>query len=175
MPLTPVKVRIDVGALNILSSRVAARRGENKMYKHILIAADGSELATKAVAHGLDLAKALGAKATVVMVTEPMWSAMPGEIGIVMPHKEFDEAVAANAQRVLSAAAEMAKQKGVNCSVMHVKDQFPAEGINGCAQESGCDLIVMATHGRRGLAKLVLGSQAARVVTTSTIPVLVYR
>jgi nucleotide-binding universal stress UspA family protein len=145
------------------------------MYKHILIATDGSELAGKAVAHGLDLAKALGAKVTAVTVSEPMWSAMPGEMGIVFPHEEYDRAIAENADKVLSAVADTAKQKGIGCTSKHVKDQFPAEGIISAAQEAGCDLIVMASHGRRGLMKLVLGSQATRVVTSSAIPVLVYR
>ena len=145
------------------------------MYKHILIATDGSELAEKAVAHGLDLAKTLSARVTVVTVSEPMWSTMPGEMAIAFPHDEYAKSTAAAASRILAVAAGLAKQKGINVTAKHLADVFPAEGIVTAAQEGGCDLIVMASHGRRGLAKLVLGSQATKVVTNSTVPVLIYR
>ena len=145
------------------------------MYKHILIATDGSELAGKAVAHGLDLAKTLSAKVTVVTISEPIWSTMPGEMAIAFPRDEYAKSAAAAVGRILSAVAEGAKQKGITVTVKHLADVFPAEGIVTAAQEGGCDLIVMASHGRRGLAKLVLGSQATKVVTNSTVPVLIYR
>lgn len=145
------------------------------MYKHILIATDGSELAWKAVTHGLDLAKSLDAKVTIVTATEPMWSAVPGEMAIAFPYEDYEKAASAVADATLSKAASMAKSKNVRHSVKRLKDQFPAEGIAAAAKEGNYDLIVMASHGRRGLAKLVLGSQAATVVATSTIPVLIYR
>ena len=70
---------------------------------------------------------------------------------------------------------QIAKQTGVTCETLHVKDQFPAEGIIETAKARGCDLIVMASHGRRGFARLLLGSQANKVVTHSTVPVLICR
>ena len=145
------------------------------MYKHLLIATDGSELATKAIAHGIDLAMALGADVTIVTATEPIWSAIPGEMAIAFPYDEYEKAAAATANIILTAAANIAKTKNVTHAVKRLKDQFPAEGIVAAAKESGCDLIVMASHGRRGLAKLFVGSQAATVVASSTIPVLIYR
>jgi nucleotide-binding universal stress UspA family protein len=144
------------------------------MYKHILIATDGSELAGRAVAAGLALAKELKAKVTAVTVTEP-WSAMvTGEPALVFPIEDYEKAAAENAARILSGVAGAAKDAGVACETAHIYD-FPAEGIVEAAKARGCDLIVMASHGRRGLSKLLLGSQATRVLALSTVPVLVCR
>ena len=144
------------------------------MYRHILIATDGSELARKAVAAGLALAKKLETKVTVVTATEP-WSAMViGEPALVFPIEEYEKAAAENAARILAGASAAAKDTGVACETVHVSD-FPAEGIVATAKAKGCDLIVMASHGRRGLSKLLLGSQAMRVLTLSPVPVLVCR
>jgi nucleotide-binding universal stress UspA family protein len=91
------------------------------------------------------------------------------------PYEEYEKMAAENAARTLSAVAEIAKNMGLACATLHMKDLFPAEGIIGAAKDKGCDLIVMASHGRRGLAKLLLGSQATKVLTLSTVPVLVCR
>jgi nucleotide-binding universal stress UspA family protein len=145
------------------------------MYKHILIATDGSDLAGKAVSHGLALAKALGAKTTAVMVTEP-WAAMaPPEILSSPLVQDYERAVAARAERVLAAVSEAAKEANVACSTLHMRDRLPADGILEAAEASGCDLVVMASHGWRGLVRLVLGSETAEVLTRATIPVLVCR
>jgi nucleotide-binding universal stress UspA family protein len=148
------------------------------MFEHILIATDGSELAGRAVAQGLALAKATGAKVTAVTVTEP-WDALtmaalaerqPGN-----PVADYDARTAAAANRILWSVGEAAKKQGVPCATVYVKDQHPAEGIIETARTQGCDLIVMASHGRRGLARLLLGSQAAKVVALSPVPVLICR
>jgi nucleotide-binding universal stress UspA family protein len=135
------------------------------VYKHILIATDGSELAQKAVAQGLALAKQVNAKATAVAVTEP-WDALSmaalAESRIPNPVADYEERMKAYANRVLWSVSEAAKKVGHPCLTLYVKDQ-------------GCDLIVMASHGRRGLSKLLLGSQATKVVTLSPVPVLVCR
>ncbi len=145
------------------------------MYKHILIVTDGSELAGKALLHGLDLAKALIAKVTLMTASEPMWSAMPGEMAIAFPHEDYEKAMVENAQRILATVSDAATTRQIDFNVKHVRGQFPAEAIVEAAREGGCDLIVMASHGRRGIAKLVLGSQASKVLTSSTVPVLIYR
>jgi nucleotide-binding universal stress UspA family protein len=145
------------------------------MFKHILIATDGSELAQKAVTEGLELAKGAGAKVTVINVTEPWVAVAPGEIAMAFPIKEYDESVAANAAQILAAVATQAKALEVPCTTLHVKDQFPAEGIVETATQNGCDLIVMASHGRRGFMRFLLGSQAIKVLTHSTVPVLICR
>jgi nucleotide-binding universal stress UspA family protein len=148
------------------------------MYKHILIGTDGLELAQRAEEAGLALAKALGAQVTVVTVTEP-WDALSmaalAERGRRDPVADYDEGVAAAAKRILAAASETAKRIGIACATLHVKDKHPAEGIVETAKAKGCDLIVMASHGRRGISKLLLGSQAAKVVTLSPVAVLVSR
>jgi nucleotide-binding universal stress UspA family protein len=145
------------------------------MYKHILIATDGSDLAARAVEQGLNLAKTLSAKATAVTVTEPWTAAVSGEWAVAFPVEEYEKAAAANADKILSSVSETAGKIGVSCETVHVKDQFAAEGIVDEAKERGCDLIVMGSHGRRGVVKFILGSQASRVLTHTTIPMLIVR
>jgi nucleotide-binding universal stress UspA family protein len=148
------------------------------MYKHILIATDGSELAQRAEATGLALAKAVDAKVTAVTVTEP-WKALAMaaqvERGRSDPVADYEKGVAAGAKRILATTSETAERISIACTTLHVKDKHPADGIVETAKEKGCDLIVMASHGRRGISKLLLGSQAAKVVTLSPVPVLVCR
>ena len=145
------------------------------MYKNILIATDGSELALKAVKQGLALAKALNAKATVTTVTEHWATMVTGEMGMAFPVEDFEKGCAANAATILAGATDVAKTVGISCETVHVKDQFPAEGIIETAKKRGCDLIVMSSHGRRGVSRLLLGSQANGVVTHSHVPVLICR
>jgi nucleotide-binding universal stress UspA family protein len=145
------------------------------MYKRFLIATDGSELAEKAVASGLALAKDLGAQVVVVTATEP-WTTMTNGEGFAFsfPIDEYEKAATERAEQILGKARADAQNMAVACETVHVKD-FPAEGILATANAKQCDLIVMASHGRRGVARLLLGSQAAQVVALSTIPVLICR
>lgn len=145
------------------------------MYKHLLIATDGSELARKAVDHGLALAKALDAKVTVITVTEPWEVVVVPEAAVVLPPADYEASVAARAAKILADVSDVARKIGMSYETLHVKDRYPAEGIVEAAKEKGCDLIVMASHGRRGLRRLILGSAANEVVTHSTIPVLICR
>jgi len=145
------------------------------MYQHILIATDGSDLAQRAVEQGLALAKALGSTVTAVTVTEPWTAAVSGEWAVAFPVEEYERAAAANAEKVLDGVQEAAVRLGVTCDAVHVKDQYAAEGIVEEAKARNCDLIVMASHGRRGIAKFMLGSQATRVLAHSTVPLLICR
>jgi nucleotide-binding universal stress UspA family protein len=145
------------------------------MYSNILIATDGSELAGKAVAAGFDLARQLGAQVTVVTVTEPWTAFVSGEATFGFPVDEYEKSADESASRILSGASDLARKADIRCATVHAKDQFPAEGILETANKNHCDLIVMASHGRRGLGRLLLGSQAVRVLTHSTVPVLVCR
>jgi nucleotide-binding universal stress UspA family protein len=145
------------------------------VYKNILIATDGSVLAQKAVEQGLALAKELNAKVMAVTVTESWTAVVSGEMALGFPIDEYEKGCAANAAQVLSAVTTLADTNGVACDTLHVKDQFPADGIIETAKARGCDLIVMASHGRRGITRLLLGSQANQVVTHSTVPVLICR
>jgi nucleotide-binding universal stress UspA family protein len=145
------------------------------MYKHVLIASDGSEFAEKAVALGLMLAKQLNAGVTAATVTEPLPSILAGEATSKFPLAFYASAAKSNAEDILSHIRERAHQAGVKCDTMHVADHFPPEGILEAAESRGCDLIVMASHGRRGIAKLLLGRQTMRVLNSSSRPVLVCR
>lgn len=148
------------------------------MYRHILIATDGSELAGKGLSHGLGLAKAIGAAVTVATVTD-LWSplAMAHEAirGRNHPAEDYEAVMSAAAARILDAARERAAAQGIDARTVHVADRHPGEGIVETAASLDCDLIVMSSHGRRGARRLMLGSQTAEVVTHTTIPVLVIR
>jgi nucleotide-binding universal stress UspA family protein len=144
------------------------------VYKHILIATDGSELAGKAIAAGFDLARALGAQVLVVTVTEP-WTALVTDSAPFGFVDEYEKSCNGSASRILSGAVKLARKADIHCTTLHTKDQYPADGILETAKQNGCDLIVMASHGRRGLGRLLLGSQATKVVTRSDIPVLICR
>ena len=146
------------------------------MYKHILISTDGSEVAQKGVDHGLSLAKSLGAKVSIVMVTErfpvyagPEWIPGPTEMA------DYDARQKAAATTILSDVKAAADRLGVDAETVHVPDAQPAEAIIATANKRDCDLIVMASHGRRGLRRLLLGSQTSEVLVSSPVPVLVVR
>jgi len=148
------------------------------MYANILLCTDGSDVARKGVKDGLALAKALNAKATVITVTEPMWVDYGGghDSGWIPSQEEiehFEAACRARADRVLDEARAMAEQVGISAALLRVPDAHPATAIIETAKSRGCDLIVMASHGRRGLRKLFLGSQTSEVLADGSVPVLV--
>jgi nucleotide-binding universal stress UspA family protein len=145
------------------------------MYKHLLIAVDESELAFGALKQGVALAEKLGAKVTIVTVTEPWTAVVSGDAAIGFPIDEYQRSVSAWAEDTLARARAVATKAGIDCEMVHVSDIYPADGILATASEKHCDLIVMGSHGRRGLTRLILGSQANNVVTQSTIPVLICR
>ena len=148
------------------------------MYSNILLSTDGSEVARKGVEHGLALAKAVNAKATVITVTEPLpVDYGSGHASGWIPSQEevdsFEAACKEFAGKVLDQARDMAEQIGISAELLHVPDAFPATTIIETAKSRGCDLIVMASHGRRGLRKLFLGSQTSEVLVDGSVPVLV--
>jgi nucleotide-binding universal stress UspA family protein len=145
------------------------------MYQHILIATDGSDLAQRAVDQGLNLAKQLSAKASALMVTEPFYAAVPGEAAVVYSILDYQKDTDTVAKHALAKVAEAAKSIGVDCAIKHIRDRYPSEGIVEFAEANGCDLIVMSTHGHRGLTRLLIGSQARDVITYSKVSVLVCR
>ena len=149
------------------------------MYKHILVSTDGSDVAQRGVDHGLSLARNLDAKVTIITVTEPFpfrysgvgagWVPSDTDIaGYEQGQKEF-------ADELLDKVQKAAERLGVSATVLHVPDAQPAEAIVEAAKSRGCSLIVMASHGRRGLGRLLLGSQTAEVLAHSPVPVLVIR
>ena len=149
------------------------------MYRHILIASDGSELAGKGLDAGLALAAALGARATLVTVSDPWQAIMAAEPSAVALGAEVREEQRrehrAQAQAVIDDAHARAARAGVALDAIYVPERLPDEAILETADSCGADLIVMASHGRRGLQKLLLGSQTQSVLTRGRLPVLVVR
>jgi nucleotide-binding universal stress UspA family protein len=145
------------------------------MHRHILIPTDGSELSQNAIDYGMALAKSVNAKVTVLTVSTPFHT-FAVEPGLVTDTPEqYEKRMATLAAKYLNAAKEAALAAGVSCETMHVEhDQLHLAIIETAARQS-CDLIVMASHGRRGISAIVLGSETVKVLTHSTIPVLVVR
>lgn len=148
------------------------------MYRNILIATDGSDLAGKAVDHGIMLAKEIGASVSIVTVWE-IWSSdeIASEVGAgaANPMQRIEETATKYAEKILATAKTAAQAAGVECETIQVRDVAPAEAIIETANQRGCDLIVMASHGRRGLNRIILGSVTTEVLTYSKVPVLVLR
>lgn len=145
------------------------------MFKNILIATDGSELAWKAVEHGIALAKSVGAKVTVVTVTMPFHVFTLDPLVVEDTSDQYQERIKEHAAKLLSGIASAAKSAGVACETFQVEHEHPYRGIIDTANSRGCDLITMASHGRRGVSALLLGSETVKVLTHSKIPVLVHR
>lgn len=147
------------------------------MYKNILIATDGSDVAEKGVDHGLSLAKALGARVTIITVTEPF--PMAGGEFAYAPNASVMESYESSQQETakarLAAVEAAADRAGVAVETLHVADAQPAEAILAAAKSRDCDLIAMGSHGRRGLGRLMLGSKTYEVLSHGHIPVLVVR
>jgi nucleotide-binding universal stress UspA family protein len=134
------------------------------MYQHILIPTDGSELAHKGVVHGLSLAKEVGAKVTVLTVEA--FNAYDASESRVKNARE-------HAASILNGIANEAKAAGVKCETLQVIQNDPEMAIVNTAKERGCDLIVIASHGRSGIAAALIGSVTAEVLKRTVIPVLV--
>jgi nucleotide-binding universal stress UspA family protein len=149
------------------------------MYKHILVPTDGSALSDKAVEAAIRLAKMAGARITAFHAVEPypMQGAYAAEASGVaeLQPEVFAERSEEYAKRVLAAVAGAAAKAGVQCTTNHATSRSPSQAIVDTAGREGCDLIVMASHGRRGLEGFLLGSETQKVLTHTSIPVLVYR
>jgi nucleotide-binding universal stress UspA family protein len=145
------------------------------MFKHILIPTDGSELSLKAILYGVRLAKESGAKVTGLTVAQPYQPAGMDTVYIPIDEGDYEEQSRLLTEKAMEQVRMAADAAGVPCeTVREVHDQ-PYRAIIDAAQALQCDLIVMASHGRRGISALLLGSETAKVLTHSTIPVLVYR
>jgi nucleotide-binding universal stress UspA family protein len=145
------------------------------MFKHILIPTDGSDLSRKAVLYGVQLAKQSNAKVTALTLTEPYRAVSMDAVLVSIGEDEYEEGAKRIAERALDQVRIAADAAGVSCdTIAEVHDQ-PFRAIIDAARAKDCDLIVMASHGRRGISALLLGSETAKVLTHSTIPVLVFR
>lgn len=149
------------------------------MYSNIVCAIDGSDLSTKAFTHAIALSGKLGARLTAVTVTEPSIIIAPGAEMMMVDTSsilaELDKAKAESAKGVLEEANKLASAAGIDLATQHMPDLPAAEGIIRSAKAAGADLIIMGSHGRRGLGRLLLGSQAAEVLAHAEIPVLIIK
>src|SRR3954447_15152703 len=140
------------------------------MYRHILVPTDGSELAERGVAHGLALAKSVGAEVSAIFVVEP-FSEMTGPLRETVGR--YAELRNEQAVSVLNLVANAAKQSGVSCQTIQVENGQPHQAIIAAAEDKDCDLIVMSSHGRSGLSMLLIGSVTNKVLAHAKTPVLV--
>jgi nucleotide-binding universal stress UspA family protein len=146
------------------------------MLKNILLATDGTKLSVKAERHAIAMASALGAKLVAVHATPPYRiTAYADGTVIDVPQKTYDAAAKTRARHVLDALVRRAEKAGVVCTTTHALADAPWRAILDAASKSKADSIVMASHGRRGLSALLLGSETQKVVTHARVPVTVVR
>lgn len=147
------------------------------MYKNLLVATDGSELSNKAVAHAIDLAHALDANLTAFYAAPdyPTPTYADGVVYEPISRKEYSKAAADEAKKILDSVCAKAKKSEVACKSAYAIAASPWEGILSAAKKHKCDGIVMASHGRRGVSALLLGSETQKVLTHSKLPVIVVR
>ena len=149
------------------------------MFSNIVCAVDGSELSTKALRYALELAVKTGSRITAVTVTETSVIMAPGSEMMMVDTTslitDLDAAKAESAKTILADATAAAQAAGITIRGRHVTNSPAAEGILRAATEVGANLVVMGSHGRRGLGRLLLGSQASEVLAHSEVPVLVVK
>ncbi len=147
------------------------------MFKHILVPTDGSALSDSTVARAVSFAKESGARITFFYSQPDFPMPIYGEGALIDPTtpEQFAKSASAEAEAILSKARGAAEADGVACDSDTAVNQVPYEAIIDAADRHGCDLIFMASHGRRGIAGLLLGSETQKVLTHSKTPVLVYR
>jgi nucleotide-binding universal stress UspA family protein len=150
---------------------------EGRMFKHILVPTDGSALSADTVKKAVDFARETGAKITFFYAKPDYPVAFYGEGALIDPTtpEKFAEMAEKQAREILDAAQKQAAAAGVPCATAAATSDVPYEAIIGAAAGNACDLIFMASHGRRGLSGLLLGSETQKVLTHSKVPVLVYR
>jgi nucleotide-binding universal stress UspA family protein len=151
------------------------RERREAMYKKILLPTDGSPLSNAAIEQGVALAKSLGAKVVGMTVSAPFHIFALEPMMVSDTKETYKKDCEEMAAKYLGAVTSAAGAAGVPCEVAHVNADHPYEGIIVTAKSMGCDLIFMASHGRKGASALVLGSETVKVLTHSKIPVLVCR
>ena len=147
------------------------------MFKHILVPTDGSGLSTDTVKRAVTFAREAGARVRFVFAKPDYPVAFYGEGALIDPTtpEKFAEMADKQAAEVLAAGEALAREAGVEYSSVSVTSDLPYEAIIEAAESGACDLIFMASHGRRGISSILLGSETQKVLTHSNIPVLVYR
>jgi nucleotide-binding universal stress UspA family protein len=153
---------------------VAEKKGEG-MFKHILLPTDGSDLSAAAIKEGIRFAKSIGAKVTGLCVIPMQHSFFYHTRISKKAIKGVDQRFKELAETYLSEIKNGAKEAGIACNVLYRRNDYPYDAIIRLAEQKGCDLIMMASHGRHGVKALLIGSETQKVLTHSKIPVLVYR
>lgn len=148
------------------------------MFKHILLPTDGSKLADRAIIHGINLAKSLGAKVTLLSVVPEF--RMIADESFAMPmsmqaKQRYEKEAKVLAEKKLATVSARIAKAGLQSASVVVSSDLPYQQIIEVARKRKCDVVVMASHGRRGLTGLLLGSETVKVLTHSKIPVLVVR
>jgi nucleotide-binding universal stress UspA family protein len=144
------------------------------MYKHILLPTDGSELSKAAMKHGIALAKAIGARVTALVVSTPLNSLVVDPSIVSSALDQYKALVVTQTAKYLDNVRNDALAEGVECSTLCIEHDKPYEAIVETAKKQGCDLVVMASHGLRGISA-ILGSETLKVLTHTSVPILVYR
>ena len=148
------------------------------MFKHILLPTDGSKFADRAITQGMKLAKSMGAKITLFSVA-PDFLMIAGDVFAVPAsiklRQRYDWEARQRAEKMLAAIERRAARAGLKVESVVAVSDLPYQEIIKIARKRKCDLIVMASHGRRGLSRLLLGSETVKVLTHSRIPVRVVR
>ena len=147
------------------------------MFRRILVPTDGSELSTNSVNAAIALAKESGASIVALNVQPVYRPPVVAEVPVadVYSQEEYEAGALEVANKILADVGAAAAAAGVGCRTVAQLDSSPYEAIIRVARDEGCDLIFMASHGRRGMAGLLLGSETQKVLTHCKIPVLVYR
>lgn len=145
------------------------------MYTRILLPTDGSEASGRAIRAGVDFARSVGAEVVAMTATPEFHTFTANAEMLEQTRDEYLTASRAHGQQLLDGAAAVAREAGVPCSTVQMVSDDPHEAIISAARDRMCDLIVMASHGRRGIKGLLLGSETQKVLVHSAIPVLVHR
>ncbi len=144
------------------------------MYKHILLPTDGSELSKAAMRHGIALAKVIGARVTALVVSTPISSLVVDPSIVSSALDQYKALVVEQTGKYLKNIEINAAEAGVDCNALCIEHDKPYEAIVDTAKNQGCDLVVMASHGLRGISA-ILGSETLKVLTHSSVPILVFR
>ena len=145
------------------------------MYRHILLPTDGSELSRDTARHAVSFAKAIGARITAIFVKPGFSTDYEGDLLDPTAVDRIAHAADKKAKEYLGFIKKLCKEGAVECDSVSVVGDQPYREIIRAAEEGHCDLILMASHGRHGFQSLLLGSETQKVLTYSSIPVLVYR
>jgi nucleotide-binding universal stress UspA family protein len=158
-----------------MNPAMVSNRGRKNMFKHLLIPTDGSELSEAAIQAGIQFAKSVNAKVTGFHAMPKFHVLAYGPEMVTDTRQEFARDCKAHADRFLAVIVQAAKAADVPCEIVLQTSDQPYEAIIATAKEKGCDLIMMASHGRHGVQAFLLGSETQKVLTHSKIPVLVFR